>query len=737
MPVRPGRLYILLVFGMLAAAVAIRFVDPFFVQALRLIAFDGYQRLSPALYDENLPVRIVDIDEASLAKIGQWPWPRTVLAELVQKLAEREAAAVAFDFLFAEADRTSPEELAKRLPPEQAAVLAPALAGKPTNDQQFAAALKEIPSVLAMTLINAPRPPPPAKAGFAVAGDDPKPFLPNFSGVARNLPNLEEAVAGLGSINWTPDRDQVLRRVVMFYRSGEQIVPTLFTEAIRVAQGASTYVIKASNASGETAFGAQSGINHVRVGNMEIPTDADSGLWLKFRPTRPQAFISAAKLLAGEVDKEEIAGRIILVGTSAAGLLDLRATPLDAAVPGVEVIAQAIEHVLAGRFLTRPDYAPALEQLVIVVFGILLAIVLVRVSARAAALLGLLAIEGIFVGGWIAFEYAGLLFDPIMPGLALLCLLAAATFYVYRRVEVQRGEVRKAFSRYVSPEVVSELIANPGKLTLGGEERELTLLFCDVRNFTTISERMSATELTRFINELLTPLTDVILEHRGTIDKYMGDAIMAFWNAPLDEPAHAQQACRSALAMTVKMHELNRIWRARAEAEGREHGEVRIGIGINTGQCCVGNLGSLQRFDYSAIGDEVNVASRFEGLAKVYGLTAIVGERTVRESNGFAAFELDRVRVKGRGRPAPIYTFSDLLAGNGADMTALAAAHGRFLHSYRSQLWDAAELAIAECRGHKLTVLDHYYSVFSSRIAAYRQTPPPKDWDGAFTALEK
>ena len=476
MPVRPGRLYILLVFGILAAAVAIRFIDPFFIQALRLIAFDGYQRLSPAVYDENLPVRIVDIDEASLAKIGQWPWPRTVLAELVQKLAEREAAAVAFDFLFAEADRTSPEELAKRLPPEQAAVLAPALAGKPTNDQQFAAALKEIPSVLAMTLINAPRPPPPAKAGFAVAGDNPKPFLPNFPGVVRNLPNLEEVVAGLGSINWTPDRDQVLRRVVMFYRSGEQIVPTLFTEAIRVAQGASTYVIKASNASGETAFGAQSGINHVRIGNLEIPTDADSGLWLKFRPTRPQAFISAAKLLAGEVDKEEIAGRIILVGTSAAGLLDLRATPLDVAVPGVEVIAQAIEHVLAGRFLTRPDYAPALEQLVIVVFGILLAIVLVRVSARAAALLGLLAIESIFVGGWIAYEYAGLLFDPIMPALSLLLLLAAATFYVYRRVEVQRG-VELSRQEAVNQMVEANMgVGTAGAKTIADEIREGRLI---------------------------------------------------------------------------------------------------------------------------------------------------------------------------------------------------------------------------------------------------------------------
>jgi adenylate cyclase len=258
-----------------------------------------------------------------------------------------------------------------------------------------------------------------------------------------------------------------------------------------------------------------------------------------------------------------------------------------------------------------------------------------------------------------------------------------------------------------------------------------------VRNFTTISERMSAQELTRFINELLTPLTDVILEHRGTIDKYMGDAVMAFWNAPLDEPAHAHQACRSALAMTAKMHELNRQWRARAEAEGREHGEVRIGIGINTGQCCVGNLGSTQRFDYSAIGDEVNVASRFEGLAKVYGLTAIVGERTVQDSNGFAALELDRVRVKGRGRPATIYTFCDLLDGAERPIGALRELHAAFLDAYRGQRWDAAETAIAECRGTGISRLDHYYDVFASRIAAYRETPPPKDWDGAFTALEK
>ena len=737
MIVRAGRLYILLVCGVLAAAILIRYLDPFVVQALRLIAFDTYQRLSPQQYDPQLPVRVLDIDERSLAVIGQWPWPRTVLRDLVLKLSEQGAAAVAFDFTFPEADRTSLEEVAKRLPPEQAATIAAASAGKPTNDQLFAAALKETPSALAIVLTGragtfVPKP----KAGFAVAGDDPKRFVPDFPGAVGNLPMLEETVRGLGSINWIPDRDQVLRRVALIYRIGDTFVPTLAAEALRVAQGASTYLLKASNASGETAFGTVSGLNHIRIGDLEIPTDADGGIWLKYRETRPEAFIPAWKLLAGEVPKEEIAGRIILIGTSAAGLLDLRATPLDAAVPGVEIIAQTIEHVLAGRVLTRPDYALAVEQFVILAIGLLLALVLVRVSARAAALLALLAIMSLFVGGWLAYDYRGHLFDPIYPALAIFSLLAVATFYVYRRVEVQRGEIRRAFSRYVSPDVVGELIANPAKLELGGEVRDLTLMFCDVRNFTTISERLSAAELTRFINELLTPLSEIVLKHRGTIDKYIGDAIMAFWNAPLDEPGHAVQACRSALEIAVRMEELNRQWSARAQSDKRPYHAVHVGIGINTGKCCVGNLGSVQRFDYSAIGDEVNIASRFEGLAKVYGLTAIIGARTVEESPAFPALEVDRVRVKGRAQPTTIYTFRELLDGSGG-MARLVPLHERFLGAYRGQQWNAAEAAIADCRGVGVGPLDAYYSLFSSRVAAYRQTPPPKDWDGTFTALEK
>jgi adenylate cyclase len=321
--------------------------------------------------------------------------------------------------------------------------------------------------------------------------------------------------------------------------------------------------------------------------------------------------------------------------------------------------------------------------------------------------------------------------------LALLLLLAGATFYVYRQVERQRGEVRRAFSRYLAPAVVDELIARPEKLELGGEVRELTLLFCDVRNFTSISEQLSAAELTRFINELLTPLSDVILRNRGTIDKYMGDAIMAFWNAPLDVPDHAAQACRSAMDMTARMQELNQHWRATAAALGRPFREVRIGIGINTGDCCVGNLGSVQRFDYSAIGDEVNVASRLEGLAKVYGLTAIVGERTIAKAKEFPALELDLVRVTGREKPTPIYTFCNLLGGDEGRFASLQATHGEFLSAFRRQRWDAAEAAIAECGRAGFAALEPYYAVFKSRIAAYRAKPPSADWDGVFTSSEK
>jgi adenylate cyclase len=733
---RAGRLYWVLVGAVLAGAVVLRLADPFFVQALRLIAFDSYQRLEPASFDPAAPVRIVDIDEDSLAKVGQWPWPRTTMAQLAQKLVAQGAAVVAFDILFAEPDQTSPEVALKVLTPDEAKVLEPVIAGRETHDAAFGKVVGAIPSVLAVALTNRSTPPMPQKAGFAVAGDDPGPFIATFAGVTGNLPALDQAAAGLGSINWIPDRDQVIRRVPLMYRQGTEYVPSLALEALRVAQGASTYILKASNASGETAFGQSTGLNHIKVGDIEVPTDADGGIWLQFRPTNPAAYIPAWKVLSGEDDPNEVAGRIMLIGTSAPGLIDLRATPLDAVIPGVEIHAQAIEHILAKRALTRPDYAVSAELAVIVFLGLAICFVLPRISAAKSTILGLSAVALILVGGWAFYRCAGLLFDPSYPALALFVLTAAATAYIYRRVETQRGEVRRAFSHYVAPAVVEQLIANPERLELGGEVRELTLLFCDVRNFTSISETMTAHELTRFINTLLTPLSDIILKHRGTIDKYMGDAIMAFWNAPLDDPDHAEHAMLAAREMAASMATLNAHWQAEADAKKRPFRKVAIGIGINSGNCCVGNLGSMQRFDYSAIGDDVNVASRYEGLSKLYGLTVVVGEATVARLPNPRVLELDLIRVKGRAQPTRIFTLVETL---GADAVAdrLLPAHAAMLAAYRGRKWEEAEAAIATCCGMGIARLEHFYATYRSRIAEWRSNPPPSDWDGAYTATEK
>jgi adenylate cyclase len=727
--------YIALVSVLIAAAILLRYIDPFFVRSLRLIAFDSYQRLNPEKYDPGLPIRIVDIDEQSLSRIGQWPWPRTTVGDLLLKLASEGAAVVAFDILFAEPDRTSVEEIAKRLPTPQANLLLAATAGQPTNDQAFADALKQTPSVLSIALGHEAKTEFSAKAGFAVAGQDPRPFIIGFDGGSTNLPALDNAAHGIGAYNWTPDRDQIVRRVALIYRIGKTLVPSLAAEALRVAQGANTYVLKASNASGETAYGQSTGLNHMRVGQVEVPTDSSGAVYLRFRHFNKSAYIPAWKVLAGEVPKDHIDGRIILVGTSAPGLLDLRATPLDAAVPGIEMHAQVIEQLLTGHFLTRPDYALALEQFVILAFGIMLALLLPRVSAKTAVAVGLLTIGLVIGGGWIAFRYASLLLDPSYPAVVLGCMTAAITSYIYHGVEAQRGQIRHAFSQYLSPAVIEEVIAHPDKLKLGGEVRELTLMFCDVRNFTSISQDLSAADLTQFINELLSPLTEIILEQRGTIDKYMGDAIMAFWNAPLDDPDHTAHACQAALKMTAKMDELNEIWRQRAEAGHRPYKRVQIGMGLNTGPCCVGNLGSTYRFDYSAIGDDVNVTSRFEGLTKIYGVPAVAGQRSL--ASGVKALELDMVAVKGRTRSTQIYTFIDMLGAEKTQLERLEESHKAFLAAYRNQDWDAAERLINACRNIGVAQLETCYLLFTERVRLLRQASLPANWDGSFAMTEK
>jgi adenylate cyclase len=735
-------IYLAFVSALIAGAILLRYKDPFFVQALRLIAFDHFERLDPPKYNPDLPIRIVDIDEASLAKIGQWPWPRTTVRDLLAELASKGAAVIAFDVLFAEPDRTSLESIVKQLPASEAAAVTAAMAGRPSNDQQFADEIRNTPSVLSIVLGQGPATALAPKSGFAVAGDDPRPFLQAFTAATPNLPEFEEAAHGIGAFNWVADRDQIVRRVSLMFRLNDSFVPSLSAEALRVAQGATTYVLKASNANGETAFGQSTGLNHIRIGDITVPTDSGGGVYLKFRPYNKAEYIPAWKVLAGDVSQDDIEGKIILVGTSAPGLLDLRATPVDAAVPGIDIHAQVLEHLLTGTFLERPDYAVALEEFVILALGIMLAVLLPRVSAKASGAIGLLTIALVLVGGWAAFKYANIFLDPSYPALVLGIMTACITVYTYNTAEAQRAHIRSAFGQYLAPALVEQLAHSPEKLVLGGEERDMSVLFSDVRGFTTISEsyKDDPRGLTSLMNRLLTPLTNKIVEHNGTVDKYIGDAVMAFWNAPLDVPDHELHACAAALAMLDSVEVLNRERQEEAASAGHPFLPFRIGVGINTGRCVVGNLGSDLRFNYSVLGDPVNVASRLEGQTKYYGVPVILGSRTGEKAKEkFAVLELDLLAVKGKTEPETIYALlgPEQVAADGC-FQELRKLYSTMLYCYRSRDWEGALEAVDLCRSTEndfgLTVL---FDLYRTRIEAFQTSAPPADWVGVFVAETK
>jgi adenylate cyclase len=703
------------------------------------MVFDTYQQISPRPYDAGLPLRIVDIDEESLKRVGQWPWPRTVLADLVKKLSDNGAAAIGFDMVFPEPDRMSPANALRFWPQSEAlAGLREEVERLPSNDQVFAEAIGEGPVVLGFIATPQGGSTPQAKAGFAHGGDDPGLFAPGYAGAAASLPELQEKASGTGSLNWLPEHDQIIRRVPMVVQVDGKLYPAFAADLLRLAQGASTYMVKSSGASSEKAFGENTGIVKVRVGDYEVPTEADGEMWIRFAKQAKERYLPAWKVLNGDIGKQEIEGRLAIIGTSAAGLLDLRATPLEASVPGVELHAQAVEQILQGSFLQRPDFATPAELLYILVLGLLIAILIYRLGATGSAVLGGIAVAAVIGVSWYAFSAFGWLVDPVYPAIALTAVYLSGTLFVFLRTERERNRVRNAFGHYMAPALVERLADDPSQLKLGGETRDMTLLFSDVRGFTTISEGLNAEELTHFLNSLFTPLSKIILEEQGTIDKFMGDAVMAFWNAPLDDGEHATHACRAALRIMEEMPQLNERWRSEAEARGRSFSPVKIGIGLNTGICCVGNLGSDTRFDYSVIGDNVNVASRLEGQSKTYDVGTIVGESTTARAPDFAFLELDLLKVKGKTEATRIFA----LLGNGEfkhsrTFSDFVGRHDEFIARYRAKDWDGAELLRRECDRINGAGLHRLYALYKERIDHFRRNPPPADWDGAAEALGK
>jgi adenylate cyclase len=553
-----------------------------------------------------------------------------------------------------------------------------------------------------------------------------------FPGLLRNTHVLESAAGGRGLLTINPERDGIVRRVPMIMQAQDETMPSLSFEMLRLATGTDTIFIKSGI----------EGIRSVAVKGFEVPTDRNGQLWVHFARYDPTLYVPVIDVLEGRVAPEKIARKLVLIGTSAVGLSDIKTTPVSAAMPGVEIHAQVLEAALTKSLLAQPPYGPLLEFGSALLLGILVIAFAPKFGPITLVVVGALFASLLVGTSWYFYSMHRLLVDFTYPLLSTTAIYLTLIFSSFVREQAQRRQIRSAFGQYLSPALVEQLAQSPEKLVLGGEEREMTIMFSDVRGFTTISEsfKHDPQGLTTLMNRFLTPLTNAILARKGTIDKYMGDAIMAFWNAPIDDKEHQLNACEAALDMLERIDVLNKQREIEAQESGSAFIPINVGVGLNTGTCVVGNMGSDLRFDYSVLGDSVNLASRLEGQSKEYGFPIIVGSKTalaVKEK--FAILELDFIMVKGKKEPEVIYAIA------GREDTAHSGRFQRLrnltiemLACYRSRDWEGALAAIERGRRtDEANALEYLYNLYEARLRAYQETPPPPDWNGAFALLTK
>jgi adenylate cyclase len=719
--------------ALLIGFAGLRMLDPAPLQELRVRTFDNFQVIDPRVKKAR-PVTIIDIDEKSLEKLGQWPWPRTRIADLVNNLTRLGAVVIAFDAVFSEPDRLNPDIAADTFRNLDEATREK-LKALPSNDQILADAIRQSrvvlgesggPDVHADLDKNLP------VTGLATLGEEPQPFLFKFPGLLRNVPVLEGAAAGRGLFTVVPERDGIVRYVPMIMQAQGVMMPSLSFEVLRVASGSGTILIKTD----------KNGIQSLGVGRFHIATDAHAQLWVHYAHHDPSIYISAVDVLEGLVPQDKIAGKLVLIGTSATGLVDLKTTPVEPVMPGVEIHAQVLESALTGAVVSQPNFGIGLEFIGALLLGLL--VIAFAPNFGPITLVGVGALFASFLIGvsWFFYVHDRLLVDFTYPLLSTTAIYLTLIFTSFVREQAQRRQIRSAFGQYLSPALVEQLAQSPEKLVLGGEEREMTIMFSDVRGFTTISEtyKNDPQGLTRLMNRFLTPLTNAILARKGTIDKYMGDAIMAFWNAPLDDKQHQLNACEAAIDMLERIDALNKLREQEAEEGGHPYFPLNVGVGLNTGTCVVGNMGSDLRFDYSVYGDSVNLASRLEGQTKEYGFPIIVGSKTaLAVKDAFAILELDFIMVKGKKEPEVIYAIAgrEDVAQSG-QFQRLRNLTIEMLACYRTRDWDGALAAIE--RGRKTDdarALVLLYDLYEARILGYQNSPPPDDWNGAYALLRK
>ncbi len=624
----------LLLLGVLVAALALWVIDPIALNKLRLAQFDQFQRWQPRQITPTA-VRVVDVDEASLAAYGQWPWPRTRLAELVQRLQNAGVATIAFDVLLAESDRTAPQAMARLWQSAPASALLTTL---PDPDETLAHALHGAPVVLGSSLSNivttgaGPQPALPFR--IVSAGQQPA-WVHDFGSAVWPLSLLAAQAHGVGAMNFATDADGVLRRVPLVFRLNGQWVPSLSAETLRVAQGARNYVVRSSEA----------GVQEVRIGALAVPTTAEGELWLDFGQQTTELLVPAAQVLSGQLTDGQLKGQVVVIGSTAAGLMDVRSSPLGPLMPGVQAHAMALNQMLSGQYLLRPTWARGAEGLTLLLGALLTAWVALRAPVRRSAALATGLVIALLVGAWFAFLQGRLLLDAISPALAVLLTFGLASAVRHRMTERKQRWLRQAFSRYVSPNRVAHLMAHPEQLTLSGKRQPCSFVFTDLEGFTSMIEASDPAQIVGVINDYLDAMLAIIFKHEGTLDRFMGDALVVMFSAPVPQADYRQRALDCAL----DMHAFASRYASQQQARGLAWGSTRIGV--HCGEVIVGNFGGKNLFDYRALGDPINTAARLESVNKHLGTRVCVSQAILDGCPGAAARPVGRLLLKGKSEP--------------------------------------------------------------------------------------
>ncbi len=707
-----------------------------FINHMDSLIYDAKVRLTmPQGVDQR--VVILDIDEKSLAEQGRWPWGRDKLAALMNKLFDQYGMRlVGFDVVFAEPDESSGlktlESLAKKELKEVAGFQSSLRELRPQldHDARFAASLKNRPVILGYYFSS--------KEGGVSSGAAPEPVFPagTFSGrrigftqwvsYGGNLPEFQKAAAGAGHFNPLVDIDGTSRRVPLLVEHNGQYYESLSLAMVRNLLGNPPITPGyPENAPGSYAAMEWLELKSANGGAMHIPVDENAATLIPYRGYQASfPYISITDVLNDRVPKERLAGKVAVVGTTAPGLMDLRATPVGAAYPGVEIHANLIAGMLDDAIKHKPPYILGADFVLVLIAGAVMAFLLPMLSPLRATLVGVIVLL-LLLSVNFSFWHVSNVVLPLANGMIAVVLLYAMNmswgYFVESRTKRQ---LTGLFGQYVPPELVEEMSRDPENYSMAGRKAELTVLFSDIRGFTTISEGLEPNELATLMNQYLGAMTLVVRKHRGTLDKYIGDAIMAFWGAPVDDPEHARNAVLTGLEMHVALHELNK------DLVARGWPELKIGVGVNTGPMTVGDMGSPVRQSYTVMGDAVNLGSRLEGITKQYGVGFIVGEST-RElvKKEFVFRELDLVKVKGKDKPVGIHEPLGLEGEVDKPKLEENKLWNQALRAYRSQNWDQAEvllLNLSRMSPHKL------YEVYAERIAHYRSDPPGEDWDGSW-----